>query len=93
VQHVPLKSTPGALVGGGRVGCQALQGVMDGFCGATTTVSTWVAELQSLRRRHAYVYAMASVVCGLCFMLVIMGSVRWTVGWSSPACVTMRTSL
>ncbi|THW59147.1 hypothetical protein D6D20_06695 [Aureobasidium pullulans] len=93
VQHVPINSTAGALVGGGRVSCQVLQGVMDGFCGTTTTVSTWVSELQSLRRRHAYVYGMASVVAGLCLMVIIMGSVRWTVGWSTPACVTMRTSL
>jgi CrcB protein len=93
IQHVPITSTAGALVGGGRVGCQVLQGVMDGFCGTTTTVSTWVSELQSLRRRHAYVYGMVSVVAGLCLMIIIMGSVRWTVGFSTPACVTMRTSL
>lgn len=93
IQHVPITSTAGALVGGGRVGCQVLQGVMDGFCGCTTTVSTWVSELQSLRRRHAYVYGLLSVVAGLCFMIIIMGSVRWTVGFSTPACVTMRTSL
>jgi CrcB protein len=93
IQHVPVTSTAGALVGGGRVGCQVLQGIMDGFCGTTTTVSTWVSELQSLRRRHAYVYGMVSVVAGLCLMIIIMGSVRWTVGFSTPACVTMRTSL
>jgi CrcB protein len=93
IQHVPITSTAGALVGGGRVSCQVLQGVMDGFCGTTTTISTWVSELQSLRRRHAYVYGMVSVVAGLCFMIIIMGSVRWTVGFSTPACVTMRTSL
>lgn len=93
IQHVPVTSSPGALVGGGRVGCQVLQGVMDGFCGCTTTVSTWVAELQSLRRRHAYFYGVSSVVGGLCVTIIIMGSVRWTVGWSTPACVTMRTSL
>ncbi|KAH0385627.1 hypothetical protein KCU92_g3405, partial [Aureobasidium melanogenum] len=93
IQHVPITSTAGALIGGGRVGCQVLQGVMDGFCGTTTTVSTWIAELQSLRRRHAYVYGAASVAAGLCLMIVVMGSVRWTIGWTTPACVTMRTSL
>ncbi|KAL8804596.1 MAG: hypothetical protein Q9200_005761, partial [Gallowayella weberi] len=39
--------------GGGLVGCQILQGMMDGFCGAATTVSTWVVELKALRRGHA----------------------------------------
>ena len=68
------------------VGCQVLQGVMDGFCGCTTTVSTWVAELNGLRRRHAYLYGSVSVVTGLCFMIVIMGSLRWDVGFRTPVC-------
>ncbi|KAG7290743.1 Fluoride export protein [Staphylotrichum longicolle] len=42
--------------GGGVVACQLLAGVLDGFCGCLTTVSTWVGELAALRRRHAYVY-------------------------------------
>lgn len=92
IQHVPLLSV-GSLVGGGRVGCQVLQGVMDGFCGCLTTVSTWVAELQGLRRRHAYFYGLVSLGVGLGIMVIIMGSVRWTVGWSETACVTMRTSM
>lgn len=67
--------------------CQVLQGVMDGFCGCATTVSTWVAELQGLgTRRHAYVYGAASVGVGLAFMVVIMGSVRWTIGFADPVC-------
>ncbi|KAI9051531.1 hypothetical protein LZ554_004577 [Drepanopeziza brunnea f. sp. 'monogermtubi'] len=44
LQHVPL---------GGVVGCQVLEGIQDGFCGCLTTVSTWVSELSSLRRKHA----------------------------------------
>jgi CrcB protein len=49
---------------------------MDGFCGALTTVSTFVAELNGLRRMHAWMYGAASVVGGLAVMLVVMGSVR-----------------
>jgi CrcB protein len=49
---------------------------MDGFCGALTTVSTFVAELNGLRRMHAWMYGAASVVGGLAVMLVVMESVR-----------------
>lgn len=93
IQHVPLLSIGGNLVGGGRVGCQVLQGVMDGFCGCLTTVSTWVAELETLKRRHAYFYGLVSLAVALSTMVIIMGSVRWSVGWSETACVTMRTSI
>jgi fluoride ion exporter CrcB/FEX len=85
LQHVNLE---GSTVGGGRVACQVLQGLMDGFCGCLTTVSTWVAELNGLRRKHAYYYGGASVLSGLGVLVVVMGSVRWTVGWTAAACVT-----
>lgn len=78
LQHVPL---------GGVVGCQVLQGIEDGFCGCLTTVSTWVSELSSLRRSHAYTYGSASVVVALCFLIVIMGSMQWTRGFSEIVCV------
>ncbi|RHZ43178.1 FluC/FEX family fluoride channel [Aspergillus thermomutatus] len=67
--------------------CQVLQGVMDGFCGCATTVSTWVAELNGLsRRRQAYVYGVASVAVALGFFVVIAGSLGWTRGFVDPVC-------
>lgn len=66
--------------------CAVLQGVMDGFCGCLTTVSTWVAELNGLRRRHSWIYGLTSVGVGLGVMVVIMGSMGWTVGFQDPAC-------
>jgi fluoride ion exporter CrcB/FEX len=75
--HVPL---------GGTVGCQVLQGVEDGFCGCLTTVSTWVAELNALRRRHAYVYGAVSVAVSLAVLVIIMGSLRWTRGFGELLC-------
>ncbi|ORY17110.1 CrcB-like protein-domain-containing protein, partial [Clohesyomyces aquaticus] len=86
LQHVRLDNT--GLAGGGRVGCQVLQGLMDGLCGALTTVSTWIAELNGLRRGHGYVYGVASVASGLGVLVIVMGSVRWTVGWTAVGCVT-----
>lgn len=78
LQHVPL---------GGEIGCQVLQGIEDGFCGCLTTVSTWVAELTSLRRTHSYRYGGASVIVALCFLIVIMGSMQWTIGFSALQCL------
>ena len=77
LQHVPL---------GGRLGCQLLQGLMDGFCGCLTTVSTWVVELKGLRIRHAWIYGAASVGVGVSLMVTIMGSVQWTRGFRPPLC-------
>ena len=77
LQHVPL---------GGRVGCQVLQGLGDGFCGCLTTVSTWVAELKGLRIRHAYVYGIVSVGVAVGLMVIIMGSYQWTMGFHAPLC-------
>ncbi|OMP89360.1 UPF0695 membrane protein [Diplodia seriata] len=74
--------------GHGVVGCQVLQGVMDGFCGCLTTVSTWVLELKTLRRGHAYVYGAVSLAVGVGALVVVMGSVRWTVGFEAVACET-----
>ncbi|KAI5860615.1 CrcB-like protein-domain-containing protein [Durotheca rogersii] len=72
---------------GGVIGCQVLQGVQDGFCGCLTTVSTWVAELTALRRKHAYVYGAASIAAGLACLVAIMGGLRWSRGFSELACL------
>lgn len=82
IQHVGV-GTMGRL-GGGLVGCQVLQGVLDGFCGCLTTVSTWVAEINGLKRKHGWAYAFGSVIGALCLMVVIMGSVAWSVGYTNP---------
>ncbi|OGE55498.1 hypothetical protein PENARI_c004G11479 [Penicillium arizonense] len=84
LQHV---SGLGAVFPAALTGCQVLQGVMDGFCGCATTISTWVIELNGLsRRRHAYVYGVTSVVVALGFLVVIMGSLLWTRGFDDPVC-------
>ncbi|KAI1409503.1 hypothetical protein F5Y13DRAFT_91326 [Hypoxylon sp. FL1857] len=76
--HVPI---------GGVISCQVFQGIEDGFCGCLTTVSTWVAELTALRRRHAYVYGGTSVLVALACMVAIMGGLRWSDGFSSLKCL------
>jgi protein CrcB len=71
---------------GGKVGCQVLQGIMDGFCGCLTTVSTWVVELKGLRRRHAYRYGALSVGVAGAGLILIMGGLRWTKGFQEIVC-------
>jgi fluoride ion exporter CrcB/FEX len=73
---------------GGVIGCQVLQGIEDGFCGALTTVSTWVAELSSLRRKHAYTYGATSVVVSLLLLIAVMGGLRWSDGFKPLLCST-----
>ncbi|KAL8650270.1 MAG: hypothetical protein Q9210_003921 [Variospora velana] len=80
LQHSP------STVGGGVLGCQVLQGMMDGFCGAATTVSTWVTELRGLKRRHAWVYGGASVLIGVGVMVGVMGGSLWGRGWEGVLC-------
>lgn len=84
LQHAPVNSSQLGM--GGVTGCRVLQGIMDGFCGCLTTVSTWVLELSDLRRRHAYLYGGVSVAVGLCFLVVEIGSLQWTRGLATPAC-------
>ena len=67
--------------------CQVLQGLMDGFCGSATTVSTWVAELSVLTRRQSYIYGSTTVVVAVSFLIVIMGSLQWSRGFQTPVCV------
>lgn len=71
---------------GSVVGCQVLQGIEDGFCGCLTTISTWVAELNSLRRFHSYIYGTASVLVSFVTLVAIMGGLRWSDGFTSPLC-------
>ncbi|KAK5994599.1 Fluoride export protein 1 [Cladobotryum mycophilum] len=72
---------------GGVIACQILQGIEDGFCGCLTTISTWVTELISLKRRHAYLYGAASIVVATATMIAIMGGQKWTGGVHGIQCV------
>ncbi|KGO64376.1 Camphor resistance CrcB protein [Penicillium italicum] len=84
LQHASISAA--SLGGGSFIGCQVLQGIMDGFCGCLTTVSTWVLELSDLRRRHAYLYGGLSVAVALCALVAEIGSLKWTHGLVIPSC-------
>lgn len=66
--------------------CQILQGLDDGFCGCLTTVSTFVAEVRKLQRKHAYTYALSSWILGQILVLVVLGSVDFARGGLQPRC-------
>ncbi|KAJ5202063.1 uncharacterized protein N7498_006726 [Penicillium cinerascens] len=84
LQHASIGTS--SLGGGSYIDCQVLQGIMDGFCGSLTTVSTWILELSDLRRRHAYLYGGVSVVVAFCALVVEIGSLKWTQGLVTPLC-------
>jgi fluoride exporter len=58
--------------------CGILQGLSDGYCGCLTTVSTFAVEVETLKTRKAWLYAVISLVTGQALLLVIMGSAIWT---------------
>jgi fluoride ion exporter CrcB/FEX len=84
LQHVSIDAS--SLGGGSLTACQVLQGIMDGFCGCLTTVSTWALELSDLRRRHAYFYGGLSVAVSICALVVEIGSLQWSRGLATPSC-------
>ncbi|KAJ4513151.1 hypothetical protein HRR83_005512 [Exophiala dermatitidis] len=72
----------------GLLSCQILEGIIEGYCGCATTVSTWVGELQTLERIHAYLYGTLTLVAGLGLLVLIIGSLLWTEGLQTVICQT-----
>ncbi|KAK4705181.1 fluoride exporter, partial [Phenoliferia sp. Uapishka_3] len=60
------------------LGCAALKGVQDGFCGSLSTVSTFVVELRNLGTRDSWRYAGGSWVVGQCLLVLLLGSWVWS---------------
>ncbi|WEW61253.1 hypothetical protein PRK78_006743 [Emydomyces testavorans] len=86
VKVVAIPTSTTAFGVGRLAGCQVLNGIIDGFCGCITTVSTWVAELYTLELRHAYHYGLLTIGLALSFLVVIMGSMKWTAGFAVTVC-------
>ena len=73
-------STPRSYAGG-LTGCQALQGLQNGFCGCLSTVSTFAVELRTIRpRRKAVRYAVVSWTAGVLLCVVLIGAPWWSIG-------------
>ena len=62
----------------GRVVQGLIFGVITGFCGCLSTVSTFTVELTSLSCVDSYVYGLVSLVIAQIVLLVIRGTYWWT---------------
>ncbi|KAG6331858.1 hypothetical protein ID866_7225 [Astraeus odoratus] len=69
LQGLPSPVSPSA--------CSLLQGLGDGYCGCLTTVSTFAAEIVTLRGWKSWFYVLVSWVAGQLLLLVIMGPSFW----------------
>lgn len=81
-----LQRAKSPLAPSSAISCVLLQGIIQGFSGCATTVSTWVAELQGLKRRHAWIYGVLTIGVALLCQVAIMGPVRWTIGFRAAKC-------
>jgi fluoride ion exporter CrcB/FEX len=64
--------------------CQVLNGVTQGFCGALSTVSSFIRELAEMKSRyHAYLYGSLIVVLGVLVYVFLVGIRVWSVGGGS----------
>lgn len=66
--------------------CHMIQGLDDGFCGALSTVSTFVVELYTIKSPNSYKYGFISLATSYICMLLILGSYNWTQGLTDPLC-------
>jgi fluoride exporter len=55
-----------------------VQGIMDGFCGCLSTVSTYAAETRAMKGWHVWVYVFASWIGAQALLVCIVGSVSWS---------------
>jgi fluoride ion exporter CrcB/FEX len=90
LQHAPLGQGVSSGIGGGLVGCQVMQGVIDGFCGSLAVVTTWAAEMVHLERR-GYLYGLASITAAGSLLIAIMGSVKWALGFQDAVCALVTS--
>ncbi|KAF9009009.1 CrcB-like protein-domain-containing protein [Cyathus striatus] len=69
LQSTPSPPSPNA--------CSILQGLIDGYCGCLTTISTFAMEVWELRTWKSGRYALFSWMMGQGLLLVILGPSFW----------------
>ena len=78
---IVIQSRPGTTFS--ITSCDVLYGVDQGFCGCLSTVSTLAVELDTLIRKHAYLYASVSIAVGIVVMVLVVGTPAWAKGFES----------
>lgn len=68
------------------IGCQIVTGLDDGFCGALTTISTFVVELCALKTYSSYRYGLVSIAVSFSLVVITLGAYQWSVGLVDPLC-------
>lgn len=58
--------------------CVTLQGLIDGYCGCLSTVSSFAVEMRGLKGRRAWRYFGVSYVVGQLLMVTIVGGPWWS---------------
>ncbi|RDB22475.1 Fluoride export protein 1 [Hypsizygus marmoreus] len=58
--------------------CALIQGLIDGYCGCLTTVSTFAVEVHGLKLKKGARYALLSWTVGQVLLLLIFGSSIWS---------------
>ncbi|GJN92869.1 hypothetical protein Rhopal_005909-T1 [Rhodotorula paludigena] len=61
-----------------QLGCAALRGVQDGFCGSLSTISTLVVEVRGLGTGDSYRYLIASWIVSMALFTVVLGPWVWS---------------
>jgi fluoride ion exporter CrcB/FEX len=60
------------------VACSILQGLIDGYCGCMSTVSTFASEVRTLQGKRSWQYVAVSLGLGQAILLVTLGPAWWT---------------
>ncbi|ODV87145.1 hypothetical protein CANARDRAFT_190540, partial [[Candida] arabinofermentans NRRL YB-2248] len=73
------QDSSGNMLVTGKLNIDVLHGLITGFCGSLTTISTLVHELYWLKIvGQRYTYASASIMTGFLVVLLILGSYAWS---------------
>ena len=72
--------------------CNVLQGLMDGYCGCLTTVSTFATEVAALQPSRAWIYVVLTWTVAQLSLLVILGPAYWAGNVSETVTCTFQTS-
>lgn len=60
--------------------CALVQGLIDGYCGCLTTISTFAVEIDALDGRRAWLYGGLSWLIGQGLLLLVIGPSAWAAG-------------